>query len=295
MSNRPALIVITGATGFTGPFVVRALRTRFPSAALRAVVRPTSDPRRIGVPDVETRVADLRDGPALESAFESADSLVNVASLGFDWTETVVKAAEAAGVRRAVFIGTTATLTRLPVASKPIRERGEQLVRESSLDWTILRPTMIYGTPDDRNVARLIGFVSRWPVVPVVAPHALQQPIHVQDVATAVADALASPATVGRTYNLSGKTALRLADMVKEVAAGLGRRRLVMHVPMRPVMGVLAVWNLFGRSPVKLEQVQRVAENKNFDHEDAARDFGFEPRTFRDGVRAEVALWKRRT
>ena len=88
-------------------------------------------------------------------------------------------------------------LTELPVASKPIRERGEQLVRDSSVQWTILRPTMIYGTPADRNIARLVRFVSRWPVVPIVAPDALQQPVHVEDVATAVATALACPITIG--------------------------------------------------------------------------------------------------
>jgi uncharacterized protein YbjT (DUF2867 family) len=292
MSASPGLIAVTGATGFTGPFVVQALRDRFPDAVLRAVVRPTSDRRRIGVPDVATMVADLRDGPALRAAFADADALVNVASLGFDWVENIVRSAQAAGIRRAVFIGTTATLTTLPVASKRVRERGEQLVRESTLDWTILRPTMIYGTPGDRNIARLVRFVWRWPVVPIVAPNALQQPVHVEDVATAVASALASPATIGRAYNLSGHNPLPLAAIVSEVAAALRRRRLILPVPIAPIVGALGIWSLLGRPPLKLEQVRRIAENKNFDHEEAARDFGFSPRTFQEGIRSEVRQWR---
>jgi uncharacterized protein YbjT (DUF2867 family) len=295
MSGSPRIIAVTGATGFTGPFVVRALRERFPDAVLRAVVRPASDPSRIGVPDVETAVADLRDGVALRRAFVNADVLVNVASLGFDWAENIVKTAESAGIQRAVFIGTTAILTALPVASRPVRERGEQLVRESSLHWTILRPTMIYGTPGDRNIARLVRFVWQWPIVPIVASEALQQPVHVEDVAIAVASALASPATIGRAYNLSGYEALPLSTLVREVAAALRRRRLIVPVPMAPIVGALAIWNLLGRAPLKLEQVRRIAENKDFGHEDAERDLGFSPRTFREGIRSEVRLLREKS
>ena len=288
----PGLIVVTGATGFTGPFVVRALRERFPDAELRAVVRPTSDVGRIDVPGVATAVADLRDGPALRRAFEGTDTLVNIVSLGFDWVETIVRAAEGAGIRRAVFIGTTAMLTTLPVASKPIREHGERLVRESSLDWTILRPTMTYGTPDDRNIACLVKFLWRWPVLPIVSPRALQQPVHVEDVAAAVAGVLGAPVTIGRAYNLSGRDAVPLAELVREVAVALGRRRLIVPVPIAPIVGALAVWNRLGRAPLKVEQVKRIAEHKNFDHGEAARDFGFSARSFQEGIRSEVCLWR---
>ena len=78
------LAVVTGATGFLGPFVVRALRRRFPDLALRCVVRSTSRLDLISGPGVTTAVADLRDPQALAAAFAGADTLVNVASLGFD-------------------------------------------------------------------------------------------------------------------------------------------------------------------------------------------------------------------
>lgn len=290
MNAEPKLIAVTGATGFTGPFVVRALKQQFPRTALRAVVRPTSDTRLIDLPGVSTAIADLRDPTGLARAFADADTLVNVASLGFDWVETIVKAAEAAGIRRAIFIGTTAMLTRIPVTSRPLRERGEQLVMTSQLEWTILRPTMIYGTPGDRNIARLIKFMVRSPIVPVVAHEALQQPIHVEDVASAVAGALASPLTVRKTYNLSGREPLPLRSLLGEVAEALGRRRVLIPVPTGPILALLSLWSHVGRPPFKAEQVRRIAEDKNFDHVDAARDFGFSPRSFRDGIASEVRL-----
>ena len=290
MTTLPKVIAVTGATGFIGPFVMRALRDQFRTAVLRAVVRATSDPGRIGMPGVALAVADLNDQPSLHRAFAGVDTLVNVASLGFDWVETILGAAETAGIERAVFIGTTAMLTSLPVASKPVRERNERLVKESGLKWTILRPTMIYGTPADRNMARLVGFVLRSPIVPVVAPSALQQPVHVEDVAAAVAGALASPVTIGRVYNLSGRDALPFATLVREVAMAVGRRRLIIPIPIEPVVGAIALWNRLGRAPLKVEQIRRLQEDKNFDYGDAARDFGFCPRPFCEGIRSEVRL-----
>jgi uncharacterized protein YbjT (DUF2867 family) len=286
------LAVITGATGFTGPYVVRELRRRFPRASLRCVVRPTSQAAALAPHDVSLAVADLRDPDALFAAFDGADTLVNVASLGFDWTDNVVRTAQRAKIKRAVFIGTTAILTGLSVASKPVRERGERLVQESGLDWTIVRPTMIYGTPADRNVARLIRLVDRSPIVPLIGPRALQQPIHVEDVATAVGSVLAHPGTVGRIYNLSGREPVTLERLAREVAAALGRRRLFVPVPVPPVIAILSVISLVMRPPISVEQVRRVQEDKSFDHSEAARDFGFLPRDFKTGVASEVALYR---
>jgi nucleoside-diphosphate-sugar epimerase len=282
------LAVITGATGFVGPFVVRALRQRFPDVELRCVVRPTSRVDQIRDAGVSTAVADLRDPRALADAFAGADTLVNVASLGFDWTDNVVSTAEHAGITRAVFVGTTAILTRLAVPSKTIRARAEQLIRESRLQWTLLRPTMIYGTPGDRNIARLIRFVEQSPVVPLVAPHALQQPIHVEDVAWAVAAVLGAPATIGLSYNISGREPIALRALVGEVAAGLGKRRLLLTLPLAPLIAVMTLWARVARPPIKVEQLRRIEEDKSFDYADAARDFGFSPRDFRTGITAAI-------
>jgi nucleoside-diphosphate-sugar epimerase len=167
------------------------------------------------------------------------------------------------------------------------------LVRESGLQWTILRPTMIYGTPDDRNIARLIRFIDRSPVVPVVAPQALQQPIHVEDVAWAVAAALREPATIGRAYNIAGRDPVALRSLVEQVAAALGRRRLFVRVPLTPFEVALSLWAHVARPPIRVEQLHRIEEDKSFSYDDASRDFGFSPRDFRAGVSAEIDLYRR--
>ena len=287
--NGPAVIVITGATGFTGPFVVKELARRFPAARLRCFVRASSDRRVLEHAQAEFAEGDLHDEASLVAAFEGADTLVNVASLGFAWVDPLFAAIRRSRMRRGVFVSTTAILTQLPVRSKAYREHGEQLVRESGLEWTILRPTMIYGTEGDRNIARLIRFLERSPIVPIIAPDARQQPVHVEDVASAIGAVIDNPRTFGRAYNLSGRDPLSFEALVRETASAAGRKPLLVHVPFAPVLGLVRLYNAVVSKPrIKVEQVLRLREDKAFDHAAARDDFGFSPRSFAEGVRDEV-------
>lgn len=291
MSTVPTAIVVTGATGFTGPFAVRALAARFPGVPIRCLVRPASSRAALAGLPVTFAEGDLRDGASLDRAFAGCDTLVHVASLGFDWIDSVFDAVQRSALRRGVFVSTTAILTRLPVKSRPLREHGEARVRASGLDWTLLRPTMIYGTPGDRNIARLIRFVRTSPVIPVIGGDARQQPVHVEDVASAIAAALSAPASIGGIYEISGATPVTFEQLVRQTVRATGRRRWVVRLPFWPVrLGVMLYNACVPRPRVSVEQVERLREDKAFDHGAATRDFGYRPRSFADGVLAEVAL-----
>jgi uncharacterized protein YbjT (DUF2867 family) len=285
------VIAITGATGFTGAFVVRDLAARYPDARLRCLVRATSRRAALAAYNAEFVEGDLGDGPSLDRLFAGADTLVNVSSLGGDWVDPLFDAVSRSALRRGVFVSTTAILTKLPVRSRPLREHGEARVRQSGLQWTILRPTMIYGTPGDRNIARLIRFIGWSPVVPIVAGDALQQPVHVEDVAAAIVACLGEPATIGRTYEISGRDPLTFEQLVREAMAATGRRRLLLPVPFAPMLAALKLYAAAVAKPrISVEQLLRLREDKAFDHSAASRDFGFAPRSFAEGVRAEVEL-----
>lgn len=291
----PLCIAVTGATGFTGTATIPRLRARYPDAAIRALVRAGSDRRVLDAHGVTSVVGDLRDPSALDALLEGADTLVNIASLGFDWVDPLLDAVgRAAGLRRGVFVSTTAILTSLPVGSKPRRQHGERRVRESGLAWTILRPTMIYGTPADRNIIRLIRLVDRSPVVPLVAPDALQQPVHVEDVAAAIVAAIEAPAAVGEAFAVSGAEPLGFRRLVEETAAALGRRRWLVPVPLGPIRAVVRLYNRVSRRPrLTVEQLDRIEEDKAFSWQAAHDAFGYAPRPFSEGVRQEVDLYRR--
>jgi uncharacterized protein YbjT (DUF2867 family) len=253
-----------------------------------ALVRPPA--RRVSAA-AQIVEGDLVEPRALSRLLDGQDGLLHIASLGFGHADGVVAAVRAARVPRAVFFSSTAIFTRLPAASKSVRIAAEERVRSLENTWTILRPTMIYGDVGDRNLSRLIRFISRFPVVPLPGGgHALVQPVHVEDVARAAVEALTRKESGGREYNLPGGEAAPLRELVRHVGTLLRRRLLLLPLPLGASATAAAVWHAVGLPPrISREQVLRLGEDKAFACEAARRDLGYDPRGFREGLAQEVA------
>ena len=153
---------------------------------------------------------------------------------------------------------------------------------------------MIYGTPYDRNMIRLVKWINRWPVLPVFGNgRSLQQPIHVTDVAWAVVQAFESPSTINRQFNISGAEPITYNEVVRVTAKALGRGIRRLHIPAQPVLMFLDFTERLGVTlPIKAEQIRRLNEDKAFSHSEAQEAFGYAPIPFQDGIREEVALFR---
>jgi uncharacterized protein YbjT (DUF2867 family) len=287
------MMAVIGATGFTGHRIVRALRESYPREGIIAVVRSTSDRSRVTATGVEFRLADLADVRQLTLALRGARTVVCAASLGFGHARDICSAIAAAEPNHAVFFSTTSVFTRVPNSSRKTRILAEEIIRGSGIPATIVRPTMIYGRPGDRNIERLLHFLRWSPLVPVLdRGRALQQPVHVDDLADAVVAILrCRERTVARTYNLPGPEAMPFAVLVQRAAAALGRRCLLVPVPVTVARAMANVWSRTSVWPhVSEEQVDRVLESKNFGLDEADSDFGYQPRSFKAGVALEARL-----
>ena len=277
-------VLVTGATGFTGSYVVPLLIER--GFDVRCFARPTSNRRCLAACPVEWCLGVLEDQSSLERAMNGVDALVNIASLGFGHAPNIVGAAESAGVERAIFVSTTAIFTSLNAPSKAGRVAAENRIRSSRLRYTILRPTMIYGSRNDRNMCRLVRQLQRASVIPIPGNgRSLQQPVYAGDVAVAVAETLCTPRTIGRGYNISGRDVLTFDSIVDTIAERLGKRIRKVHLPAAPIIVVLKSFEAVRlRLPMKAEQIQRLNEDKVFDHSAATRDFDYRPRSFHEGL-----------
>ena len=282
-------VLVTGATGFTGSRLVPLLLKN--GFEVRVFVRPTSDRSPLSPLEVEWVTGDLANPESFTAALRGVDALINIASLGFGHAESILKSMKEAGVKRGLFISTTAIFTQLNAGSKSVRLAAEEAIRASGLDYTILRPTMIYGSKRDRNMWRLIRLLRITPIMPIFGDgESLQQPIFVDDVAGAVLLALQTDATIGKSYNIAGKAPLTYNQVIDTVVSTLGKRVWKLHLPYMPIVRMLQFTERMRiRLPIKAEQVLRLNENKAFSYEVAQRDFGFNPRSFEDGIRAEVS------
>jgi uncharacterized protein YbjT (DUF2867 family) len=289
-SPRPALkLLVTGGSGFLGGYVLReAARRGHQAVALARSEAAAATVTALGALPVR---GDLNDPPSLDEAFTTAhcDVLVNLASLGFGHAPAIVVAAERTGMSRAVFVSTTAVTTRLPAASRRVRLCAEERIAASALDWTILRPTMIYGDPGDRNLSRLLPLLCRVPVLPVPGATHLQQPVHAADVADAVLTAAERPAVAGHIYDVAGPEPLTFTELLRTAGSAVASRTRFVPVPLSPVVVAARGYELLSKNPrIRVEQLRRLAEDKAFAIDDAVRHLGYAPRSFADGIRAEA-------
>ena len=281
-------VFVTGGTGFTGSYVVPLLLKN--GYKVRCLYRPGSDRSILPQPEIEWVLGDLSDPQALSASMQGTDALVNLASLGFSHADSIVRAAQEARIQRAVFVSTTAIFTQLNAKSKKVRLAAEESIETSGLKYTILRPTMIYGSPHDRNMWRLIRFMRYSRLIPVFGDgNYLQQRIHVGDVAQAIVSCLCSDQTIGKSYNIAGKFPLTYNQVIDTIAGLMNKKIWKIHFPSGPVVRLLKFFErLHFPFPIKAEQVLRLNENKNFSYEDAERDFGFTPMAFEEGMGLEL-------
>jgi nucleoside-diphosphate-sugar epimerase len=288
------MILLTGATGFLGERVARRLVIQ--GHGVRCLVRPTSDRSVLEGLGLEYATGDLANEASIEQALAGCDTLVNVASIGFGHGPGIVRAAERAGVKRAIFFSTTAIFTSLPAETKKVRLEAEQAITGSQLRWTILRPTMIYGSPRDRNMWRLTQYLRRYPLIPIPGDgESLQQPVFVEDLAAAAATALTTDAGIGMALNLAGAEPVTYNQVIDTISDLLGRRVFKLHLPLRLAVLALGAYNaLRRRAALRSEQLLRLNEDKAFSIDEARACLGYQPLTFREGIAFELQSLRRK-
>jgi uncharacterized protein YbjT (DUF2867 family) len=280
-------VLLTGATGLLGGELLKLLLAEGHEA--RCLLRAGSpNASRLDAERAEIFGGDAADEEDLLRALQGTDALLHVA--GIEYAQPVVEAARRVGVGRVVVVGSTSVHSSYEFRAGP-KLRMERVVRRSGLDWTIVRPSMIYGSERDKNVQRLLRFLGHSPVFPMFGPGTnLWQPVYHEDCARGVYEALVRLSAVGRSYDLPGGESLTYLDLVKTAAGALGKKPRIVRLPLEPVRLLLgAAEKLRLPLPVGSEQVLRLQEDKAYPYEEARRELGYAPRSFREGVALEVA------
>lgn len=279
-------LLVTGGTGLLGGALLNLLLAG--GHEVRCLVREKSpNASRLETGRVEVVRGDVANVRDLLRAFSGVKIMVHVA--GIEYAPQVVEAARQTEVRRVVVVGSTSVHSAYEFRSV-MRRRMEKLMRQSGLEYTIVRPTMIYGSELDKNMHRLLRFLDRSAVFPLFGSgENLWQPVYHEDCARGVYEALVRPAAVGQSYDLPGAEPLSYLELVKTAAEALGKKPHIVGVPLEPVRRTLqlAEW-LRLPLPVKSEQVLRLRENKAYPYDKARQELGYAPRPFREGITLEV-------
>lgn len=254
----PGIDAVTGAFSYTGRFIARRLLE-----AGRRVRTLTNHSHRAGAEDVEAavEVEPLRfdDRARLIASLRGVDVLYNTywvrfphAGLDFDLaianTRILISAAEAAGVRKFVHISVSNPSLDSPLPYYAGKARTEELVRQSSMKWAIVRPTLVFG-PGDILINNIAWMLRRMPVFAMPGlGHYRVQPVAIEDVADIAFEA--ANATENVTYDAAGPETETYAELVDEIAIAVGRRPPFVYVPPGMVIFSGRVLGVFLRDVV---------------------------------------------
>ena len=241
-------ILVIGGAGFIGRHIVARLTAR----GLRVTV-PTRRRARarhlIMLPTIDVVECDVHDDAALSSLIRDKDAVINLIGIlhgsqgpsgsryGREFARShvelprrIVDSCRAHGIHRLLHMSAMGADSNGPSMYQRSKGDGDAAVQASQLDWTIFRPSVVFG-PEDNFLNMFATLAKFFLVLPIGSADARFQPVWVGDVADAFANALDNRATYRRIYELAGPRIYRLRDLVAFAAAASGKARPVFKLP----------------------------------------------------------------
>ncbi|HVD33370.1 MAG TPA: NAD(P)-dependent oxidoreductase [Gemmatimonadales bacterium] len=262
--------LVTGATGFIGSHLVEALQNA--SIEVTALARSASKAAALAQRGVRVISGDLHDAAGLERAVRDQDVVYHVAGVvaardeaefihaNRDGTRNLLTAAELQGRSRFVLVSSLAAAGPAPRGApllgteppRPVTAYGrsklaaEQIVRRSSLPWSIVRPPIVYG-PRDREVLKVFR-LARLGVAPVFGDGSQElSAVHAADLAQALVAVTNTPTTTGGTYHACHPQVFTSGELGQAVGAAMGRSVVRLRVPLGAGRALLAITETLAR------------------------------------------------
>jgi nucleoside-diphosphate-sugar epimerase len=272
---------VIGATGIVGGHIIKSLvrRGERPIALSRSKRDSTVDvewfegdltaPELLKLPAFNTLYCTAHAGlMAAALSHLSCASLIRV--VAFTSTSIVTKAESEIDAEREYVRQWAAAEQRLIAACERL-----------AIQWTVLRPTMIYDEGRDANITRLSRLIERVGFMPLAGSGSgLRQPVHAEDLAVGAVAAAACSAAANKIYAIPGPDTITYREMVGRIFDGMHRRRRIVAVPPKLWRIAFALARPF-ISNANVAMGNRMATDMIFDATPAARDFGWNPREFR--------------
>jgi uncharacterized protein YbjT (DUF2867 family) len=295
-------VSLIGGTGFVGSHLAAHLTSA--GHRLRFLVRPSSRPRPALTAACESVAGDVGDSKAIAECVAGADAVVYLIGIlredpahgvTFDelqlrGVERTISAARTAGVRRFLLMSANGVK---PDGTPYQRTKflAEEAIKASGLDWTIFRPSVIFGDPRGHMefCTQLKRDIIDSPLpAPLFYPGLLPTnagafelaPVAAWDVAAAFGHALTHPETIGQTYTLCGPRAHSWKDILKTIATACGKTKLMLPAPAIAVQAVAAALDRFTWFPITRDQITMLMENNRCDDGNGFERLGLVPTPF---------------
>ena len=319
--------LVTGATGFAGRHLTRALHAR--GYQVTGLVRTAAGAEALAEDGIAPAMGDVRDAASVAEAVRGAEVVFHLAAafrqakladaeyaaVNIEGTRNVLEAAARAGVRRFVHCSTvgvhgdtgtvpateTSPLGPLDDPYNRTKLEAEQLAlelfRRTGIEGVVLRPSVGYG-PGEPRYAKLFRSVRRGRFVMIGSGETLYNMVYISDVCDGVMRAAERPEAGGQIFILGGAENITLNTLVGMIAELVGGRVSRLRVPLRPIEWAGRVCERICKPlgiepPLHPRRVGFFTVNRAFDIGKAHRLLGYTPAVpLREGL-ARMADWYR--
>ena len=289
-------VVLSGGTGFIGRGVIKRLVES--GHHVIVLVRPGSLLKIAKFPGTETRYVYFDSPGQMARVLEEGEAIINLVGIiresktaSFSFAhhtipQLLAKAAVERGIKR--FIQMSALGVGRGIAAEYLETKrlGEEAIKKAAgLEWTIFRPSLVFG-PEDHFVNVLAGMLRRLPAVPVIGDGQYRlQPVHIDDVTTGFVKCLLMPQTIGKTYEFGGPDILSYDQMIDFIGSAMGKTQVrKIHLPLGLMNSLARAFGSLKHFPFTAGQINMLLA-ENFTEDDAYfKDFGMAPTTFIEGI-----------
>jgi NADH dehydrogenase len=285
------MILVTGGSGAMGSVLVKQLHDR--GELVRVCVAP-KDPFVSRISDVVTDIcyADITKKVSLAGICKGVKTVYHLAAIivcsndrefdrvNVEGTRNIVEEAHWAGVRHFIYVSSASVLYQAPTPYSLSKRKAEEIVKFSGLNYTIVRPTLVYGERGGLEFDMYLDYLQKFPVVPFIgAGKALKRPVYVKDVIAGLVLLLDKKKAYKKTYNFSGGQALSIRQFSTLCLKLLGKgNKPLITLPVGICMILAKILaRIMKNPPLTWQVIAGITQDANLDPAEATEDLGYFP------------------
>ncbi|MEW5923633.1 MAG: complex I NDUFA9 subunit family protein [Candidatus Zixiibacteriota bacterium] len=288
-------IAVTGASGFIGRNLVAELSRRGHSLRLLSHrKRPLTEAGR----SIEVVEANVHDSDSLSQAFKNIDVVYHLVGiiaetkqLTFDktvvaGTYNVVSACKERGVKRLIYLSAAGTSSESGSRYFQSKWKAEEAVKGSGLNYTVFRPSVVFGQGDG-FVSMLVKMIKSFPLVPIPGSGRYEmQPVYVGDLTKVMADAPDSNRAINRIFEIGGPEVLEYRQIIVILKRVLNKKRGSIYLPLGLMKLNASLLEKFMKpAPITRDQLIMLEAGNKADNSPLMDTFDITLTSFENGLR----------
>jgi nucleoside-diphosphate-sugar epimerase len=248
-------------------------------------------------PDINVIEADLAESGSWESAFENADMVVMLqAQIGakeldpfirnnITATKNVLNVIKRYNIPYLVHISSSVVESAADDDYTKTKKEQEQIVLNSGVLCSVLRPTLMFGWFDRKHLGWLSRFMRKVPIFPIPGNgRYMRQPLYVKDFCNVIVGCMERQ-PVGQVYNISGHQQIDYIDMIREIKKAVRSRTVILKIPYMLFYVLLKMWAFFDKNPpFTADQLSALIAEDEFEVIDWPEIFGAKSTPFAEAV-----------